>query len=239
MLRYPNTPRVQTVARCTLSVGSAAWAYAHEHRVAIDADWQEAEARHPHYFNGTVFLIDALSIAHDALHARLLKTDFKSYLHWRAAGYPESGVLDGFGSALICTRDGGVLLGRQRAGNINAGLAYLPGGFIDGRDVAGDGSIAIDASIARELAEETGLSPRDLKRAPGFLITQSHAQLSIAVRFYSALAAADLKTEVERHFAADPNSELTDMVVVRAAADMADLAMPPYARALLETVFAS
>ena len=235
MLRYPATPRVQTVNCCELAVGPGVWDYALAHQAGIETDWTTAQARQPNFFNGTIHLVDALRIDGGTLTARLLQTDFKSYLHWRQAGYPETGVCDGFGSALLQARDGAVLLGRQRSGNINAGLAYLPGGFIDGRDVADDGSIDIEASIARELEEETGLTALDVVRAPGFLITQSHAQLSFAVRYTSALAAADLKARIERHIATDANSELADMVVVRRADDMVGLAMPPYARALLQS----
>ena len=232
-MKYPDQEAATIVARCDLRVGDGAWRYAETHRAAIDENWRRSLEANPAYFNGIIHLIDELHLDESGLGARFLRTGFKSYLHWRRAGFPETGVLDGFGSALIRSADGAILLGRQRAGNVNAGLAYLPGGFIDSRDVAADGCIDITASIVRELQEETGLSKADLHPLPGFLITQTTAHVSIAVTFEVNLDAEALKTRIEQHIAADPDSELTDIVIVRHLADLDGLAMPQYARVLL------
>lgn len=234
--RYPDRDAVHRIAACVLKTSAAAWPFARDRAAAIDAQWQDAQRRNPNYFNGTVYLIDRLSLAGGVLDAALLRSDFKSYLYWRAEGYPQSGVRDGFGSALIRAADGAYLLGRQRAGNINAGLAYLPGGFIDGRDVAEDESIDIAASIARELLEETGLAAPDVTAAPGFLVTETGAQLSIAKMFQSSLDSSALKTRIEQHFAGDANSELDGMVIVARASDLDGLPMPDYARVLLQNL---
>jgi 8-oxo-dGTP pyrophosphatase MutT (NUDIX family) len=172
------------------------------------------------------------------LRARLLATDFKSYLHWREAGFPDAGVIDGFGSALIKSSDQAFLLGRQRAGNINGGLTYLPGGFIDGRDVDAAGRIDIAASIAREIEEETGLTLAEFDVEPGFLVTQVPAHLSMAVSYVAKSDASSLKARIEQHIAADPASELTEIVIVRRAADLQGLAMPHYARVLVTWLLA-
>ncbi|MEQ1672861.1 MAG: NUDIX hydrolase, partial [Hyphomicrobium sp.] len=162
---------VRKIATCALRVGDGVWTYAEEHAGVIERDWQLAARVRPSYFNGVIHLLDQLSDVDGVLCGRLLRTDFKSYLYWRTAGFPDTGVRDGFGSALIRSADGAILLGRQRAGNVNGGLAYLPGGFIDARDVDAGGGIDIAASIIRELAEETGLRREDVTIEPGFLVT--------------------------------------------------------------------
>ena len=140
---------------------------------------------------------------------------------------------DGFGSALICAADGAIVLGGRRAGNVNGGLAYLPGGFIDGRDVASDGRIDIAASIARELEEETGLTAKDVTVQPGYLVTITGPHVSIAKTFHSGLDAEELMRKIESHLAADATSELDGMVIVRDVRDLEGLAMPSYARLLI------
>lgn len=145
---------------------------------------------------------------------------------------------DGFGSALIRSREGYVILGRQRPGNINEGLAYLPGGFIDPRDVADDQSIDIASSVARELAEETGLSADDLVAGNGFVVSQVAAHVSFAVPYTSPLGADDLAARIRAHIAADSNPELEDVVVLTSPADMEGLAMAHYARVLLSSPLA-
>ncbi|HPG89149.1 MAG TPA: NUDIX hydrolase [Hyphomicrobium sp.] len=238
MLTYPARDAVHAITRCTLRASSAYWTYARKAAEAIDVEWREAQRANPKFFNGVVYLVDGLSLTKDALDATLLKSDFKSYLHWRRHGFPWAGVRDGFGSALIRASDGAFLLGRQRAGNVNSGLAYLPGGFIDQRDVSHDGGIDIAASIARELKEETGLTAEDVESLPGFLVTETGAQLSIAKTFQSPLEAEALKARIERHLVADTHSELDRVVIVREACELADLPMPNYARVLLDRLLA-
>lgn len=233
MLTYPATDTVHRIDFCDLRLSGAAWAYAHSNREAIERGWQSALYKNPAYFNGVVHLIDRLERDAHGISAGLLRTDFKSYLHWREAGYPEAGVLDGFGSALLIASDGAIVLGRQRAGNVNGGLAYLPGGFIDADDVLAEGRIDIAASIAREVCEETGLTPADLIAKSGFLLTETGAHVSFAIAYDAPENAASLKARIERHIAADPGSELIEAVIVRGAADLTGLAMPRYARVLI------
>lgn len=230
---YPQHDIVHRVDSCVLRAGKSIWRYAQDAAGIIEAEWREAQASNPTYFNGPVYVVDRLSIADGACDATLLRSDFKSYLYWRARGYPECGVRDGFGSALIRAGDGAYLLGRQRSGNINSGLTYLPGGFIDDRDVADDGTIDIQASIARELYEETGLTEADVAMLPGYLLTETGAQLSIATTFQSPLDSRDLKSTIERHLAADAKSELDSISIISTIGDLDGLPMPRYARVLL------
>lgn len=231
---YPVIAAVHRINACSLFASASHWPFARDAAEAIEAVWQDAKQRNANYFNGTVYLVDRLSIADGVLDATLLRSDFKSYLYWRQNGFPQSGVRDGFGSALIRAADGAYLLGRQRAGNVNSGLTYLPGGFIDGRDVAADGSIDIAASIVRELEEETGLAPPDVTALPGFLVTETGAHVSIAKTFQSPRDAQALKSRIERHLAGDANSELDGIVIVAQARDLDGLPMPDYARVLLQ-----
>lgn len=231
--QYPARDVVHRIDVCRLRAGAAEWPFALEESDQIEAIWQDARLRNPNYFNGTVYLVDQLSIAGGALDASLLRSDFKSYLHWRQSGFPQTGVRDGFGSALIRAVDGAYLLGRQRPGNVNAGLTYLPGGFIDGRDVAADGEIDIAASIAREMEEETGLMASDVTALPGFLVTETGAHLSLAKTYQSPLDSVALKARIERHLAGDVQSELDSIAVISTLSDLDELPMPDYARVLL------
>jgi 8-oxo-dGTP pyrophosphatase MutT (NUDIX family) len=236
--RVMRTDGVTRMATCRLSLTCAAWPYARTNARPIDAHWARRHAENPAMFNGVIHLLHGMTRDGDAFRGRLLRSDFKSYLYWREQGFPEAGVLDAFGSALIRSSDGHVLLGRQRAGNVNAGLAYLPGGFIDERDVR-DAEIDIDASILRELAEETGLARGDYEVLPGYLLTASGALLSIAREVVSPLPAEALRARILAHIAADPKSELVDAVIVRSAADLDDARMHAYAHRLLTWVFAA
>ena len=229
---------VRPLAACSLKVGSALWPFAEANKSAIEAHWAKVVQINPRYFNGVVHLVEDMRFDNCVLDASLLKTDFKSYLFWRDQGFPEAGVLDGFGSALIRSSDGHLMLGRQRAGNVNAGLAYPPAGFIDEQDVDADGSIDIAGSVAREVSEEMGIDAAALVRNTGFYLTRSGAQLSIAVPFRVSMPAAEFVRVAERHIGLSSHSELDAIIAVAGLSDIKGLSLPRYARVLLEALLA-
>ena len=229
---------VTKLSSCLLRASSARWAFADDNAKAIDAHWADAKRTHPNYFNGVVYLVDDVSLSNGVLQASLLRTDFKSYLSWRHAGFPETGVFDGFGSALIRTQDGHIMLGRQRMGNVNGGQVYAPAGFIDERDVDAERIIHIERSALREAAEETGVDPAALEKDGGFYLTRSGPQLSIGVPFRVPMAAVEFVNRARQHIAASSNSELDAIIPVATRADFENLPMPSYMRVLLDALLA-
>ena len=227
---------VSPLAACALTVRNDVWPFAEANRPAIDAHWARATQTNPGYFNGVVHLVDVVHLDGDRLDASLIRTDFKSYLFWRDQGFPEAGVLDGFGSALIRSSDSYTMLGRQRAGNVNGGLAYPPSGFIDESDVATDGTIDIAGSVAREVSEETGIDAAALVREAGLYLTRSGPQLSIAVPFRISITAAEFVRVAECHIALSSDSELDAIIAVAGLSDIKGLSLPRYARVLLEAI---
>jgi hypothetical protein len=237
-IAFPFVDGVRQATACVLKVESDAWPFAERNAAAIEAHWAQAKQRNPQYFNGIVHLVQDMRSDGDTLDASFVRTDFKSYLYWREQGFPEAGVLDGFGSALIRSCDGHIILGRQRKGNVNSGLAYPPSGFIDEQDIGDDGAIDIVQSVVREVAEETGIEAGALIRDEGFYLTRSGAQLSIAVAFRVAMSTAELVGFVERKITSSRGSELEAIIPVASRRDIEGLAMPRYARLLLDALFA-
>jgi len=229
---------VVRVTGCAFDLAPEAWPFAARHKHEIAAHWEQRRSERPKLYDGVVHLLRNSTIEHNVFTATFLRTDFKSFLYWRALGYPDAGVRDGFGSAVIRSAEWHVLLGRQSTGNINEGLAYPPGGFIDERDVR-DGVVDIDAATARELLEETGLQPNDLARTPGYLVTSSGPHVSIAVEWHSALPSDLLKAHILDHVRRHPEPELADVAIVRSRSDINAYMMPEFATALLSALFAA
>ncbi len=228
--------RVVRAECCELAVGGRGWPFARENAAEIDAHWQRRTAQCPGYFNGRIYMLTRYTLHDGVLRGELTEVEFKQFLYWRDLGEPDTSVFDAFGSALIRSSDDAVLLGRQRPGNINSGLAYLPGGFIDTRDVDAAGRVDIRASILREVEEETGLATHELAACDGFLVTLIGQQISIAVEILADVPARELVRRLGARIAADPGSELEEILAVRTRADLASLAMPGYARLLLDAL---
>ena len=234
MWRHGET-RVIEVAGAELRVTDAAWPFALRHAQEIAAHWQRRARENPNFFNGAIHMLSAYTVSGDGVFSgRYLRTDFKSFLYWRETGWRDTSVMDAFGSALIRSAEGHVLLCRQRAGNLNSGLCVLPGGFIDGRDIAADGTIDIVHSVRREIAEETGLGEGQLRQAGGLMVATAGPALSIAVPWQSDLPGLELVRLANRHIAADPKGELAEVLAVAPEDALGGgLPLPDFVRVLL------
>lgn len=232
-----TTGRVFLAQTASLKVDpNATWTYAANHRDVIDVHWKMALAANPNFFNGTIHVLGRMHVEDGHFDATLIPTEFKNFLYWRDEGFPlEARVKDAFGSALIHSREGYIILGRQRPGNINEGQAYLPGGFIDQRDVSAAGTVDLRASVAREVAEETGLGPNELAAGAGFIVTDVHPHVSFAVPYTSHLSADELVARIRAHIAAEADPELAEPVVLKSPADIEGRSVTHYARALLSS----
>lgn len=204
---------VGRVSRLDLKLDdSRSWRFAEDHAPDIDQLWAERSAANPNFFNGRILLMCSASIHDGVLAGRYLRTDFKSFLFWREQGFPAAGVKDAFGSAIVWSADRQLMFVKQRAGNVNSGLIYPPGGFVDPRDVRDDGQVDIAASVARELFEETGLGEEVVHQRPDFILTAHGAQLSIGSVFECVLPAAEMHAQIRAFLAADEDPELADVV---------------------------
>lgn len=247
MKNFGNLPphRVRHVASCDLSVeqpsptAQAPWPFAEANRAAIDAHWTRAKQQNPAYFDGTVFVMTQRhQLADNRFSAVLRPVRFREFLYWRDGGMADHTVFDCFGSAIVRTSDGAVLLGRQRPGNINAGRTYLPGGFIDPRDCLDDGDIDIAANVTREVREETGLGASDLIEEAGVFVTEVGQQVSLGVAFRTTQSADAVLRSVRAHIASEAEPELADVMFAESSSDLVGVDVPTYARCLLATLLA-
>lgn len=202
------------------------------YHAAIDANWQSAVATNPKYFNGTIIVGASVRHSPTALTANCHPMQFKDFLYWRHLGKPDWGFFDLFGSAVIRAAGGEILLGVAAGTTMNAGSAYFVGGFIDPRDCTANGTVDITASIARELAEETGLNGVTVVRQPDTWVTVHGRMISVAQAFHSAADAAALRAAILTFAVASADRELADVIVVRSMDDLSDARILPYAAAL-------
>jgi 8-oxo-dGTP pyrophosphatase MutT (NUDIX family) len=160
------------VERLRLTTTDAPWPLAMNDHAAIGAHFDRRRSGNPAFFDGRVFVLRQLRREPDAVAGTFSLERFSAFLYWRDGAGTDSTVLDGFATAVVRSAEGHVLAGRAAPNTLNAGRVYLPGGFIDARDRRPDGTIDIDASVARELSEETGLAVADLTRMPGYIVAR-------------------------------------------------------------------
>ena len=96
------------------------------------------------------------------LRASYFEADFASFLAWRDWGFPDRDVFNGFGMGALRSADGAFVLGEMGRHTANAGRIYFPSGTPDLDDIS-DGTVDLAGSVAREVEEETGLTPADYR----------------------------------------------------------------------------
>lgn len=212
------------------------WRYAEEKAADIAAFWQRSVDANAALFDGIVHLLACFRNLDGTLSGEAFATRFRNFLYWRHQGYEDRSVWDAFGSAVLRSHDGGLLLGRQRPGFVNEGLYYLPGGFIDTRDVLPSGRIDFQGSVLREVEEETGLDASSLETVPGAIVTHHAQQISIGIELRSPLGSDDLRSQVLARINRVDDPELDDVMVATDRSSIKGLPMADFCRELVPFV---
>jgi 8-oxo-dGTP pyrophosphatase MutT (NUDIX family) len=238
----PNaTPRYAPyiVAVDHLDVGFAAyrWPFAEARRGDIAAYFATLKRTTPKLWNGRVLLMRDLDIAEGTLHGAYFEVGFADFMAWRDWGFPDPAVTNCFSMGALRGSDGGFLLGVMSEHTANAGKIYFPAGTPDPDDVRGD-TVDLMGNVVREIAEETGLTAADFSVTPGWHAVVAGARVALMKAIALARPAEDVRAAILRYLATEPHPELSDIRVVRSAADF-DANMPAFVTAYLSHIWAT
>jgi hypothetical protein len=224
--------RIFEGAALDLTYAPAPWAFAIEQAAAIDAHWARCVAEKPALFNGRVLLCAEHSFRLDGqgrtvLRGSYVAAEYKAFLAWRDFGFPDPKVCNCFSMAALQSADGAFLLGEMSSSTANAGAIYFAAGTPDFSDVFGD-RVDLGASVTRELAEETGLSPEEVIQPPDWTIVKAGPRIACMKPMRIPMSAVDAKARIDAFLAADPKAELARMHIVRTVADIDEARMPGF-----------
>jgi len=207
-------------------------------REKLPETWARLQRAHPKIWDGRILGVSGVGggpprVEDGVLRGEAREDSFSAFLTWRDQGFPEIGLRNVFGSAVIISSDNAVLLGKMGEWTANASQIYPAAGSLEPGDVV-DGQVRVFESLARELTEETGLSIEDAQVGPTFAIFDG-PRVSVArgLHFGSDLAA--LQAEVRMNLDPQSERELADVVAVRTRADLeAAGPFPPYVGELMD-----
>jgi hypothetical protein len=217
---------VVAIERLDLRFTPRAWRFADERRAEIDAHFVSLQRAKPALFNGRVLLMHRHAIADGVLQGDYLETDFASFIAWRDWGFPDPEMRNCFALGGLRGSDGGFVLGVMGAHTASAGRIYFPGGTPDPSDVF-DGRVDLDASVRREVEEETGLVPDALTIAPGWTAVLAGSRIALIKVMQARESAAALCDRIDHNLASETTPELDGLHVVRSLADV-DQRMPAF-----------
>ncbi|MCO5130793.1 MAG: NUDIX hydrolase [Xanthobacteraceae bacterium] len=222
---------IHRVRRLDLRVTPWRWPFAQARRAAIDSHFAGLRRRTPQLWNGRVLLGRDPVFDGDTFHAEYFETDFASFIAWRDWGYPDATVFNGFGMGALRGRDGAYALGEMAAHTANAGQIYFAAGTPDLDDIR-DGKVDIAGSVAREVAEETGLTQADYRAAEAWDCVVAGPLIALMRDLASDLDGEALRRRIEANLARQATPELAAIHLMRSRRDITP-AVPPYMAAFL------
>ena len=198
-----------------------AWPMPEDLRASVSGRWAAMLEANPHLWDGRILGVSPPVIGEDGILRSEAREDaFSAFLTWREAGFPEIGLRNLFGSALLVSADGFLILGVMGDDTANAGRIYPPGGSLEPRDVLEDGRVDVARSTEIELAEETGLNAADA-RLGNLVAVLDGPRVSIGQAFHFDASADELVAKIRADLERQEHRELADVVAIRRASDVA------------------
>lgn len=219
--------------------GMHPWHRANE--AAIRLWWSREVERRPFLFNGKIVMHFPPQWHGDTLVARSRMADFACLSYWLAQGGKATSEADGichfFGSPVLLSADGAVIMVRMSARTANPGKVYAPSGSLDASDVYGD-KVDLLAYMAREVMEETGLDLADATPEQGMHVYRNGGIYTCYRRNELPFTAAEIERRVRIHLSFQNEPEI-DGIFCYYGADQPSEPLTDYMRAFLRFHFGS
>ncbi len=230
-------PLIHRVTTLDLPLQPWSWPFATAHRAEIDAHFADQQREKPKIWNGRILLARNPVFTDGRFSAAYFEADFASFLAWRDWGFPDKSVCNGFGMGALRCSDGAFILGEMGRHTANAGRIYFPSGTPDLNDIA-HGAVDIAGSVAREIEEETGLTPADYQAGACWDCVVVGVSVAIIKTLQVDMPGESLRARIEANLARQHQPELSAIHLVRGLSDLT-AAMPRFVTAFLEAEFAA
>jgi 8-oxo-dGTP pyrophosphatase MutT (NUDIX family) len=224
-------PVIHRVTTLDLSFRPEPWPFADQRRADIDAHFALKQREKP-IWNGRILLARDPLFAGERFGAAYFETDFASFLAWRDWSFPDRQVFNGFGMGALRCSDGTFILGEMGQHTSNAGRIYFPSGTPDLDDLR-DGAVDMAGSVAREVEEETGLTPADYRPCAHWDCIISGSVIAMIQMLDVDSEGEVLRERIEANLAGQQRPEFSAIHLVREVSDLT-AAMPRFVTAFIE-----
>jgi hypothetical protein len=228
-------PSIIPVNRLDLAVAPFDWPFAKARRADIAAHFAKRRRTAPAMWNGRVLLMRDHAFTGGAMRGTFFETDFADFLAWKDWDFPDRSVANCFSMGALRASDGAYLLGVMGAHTASPGSIYFPAGTPDPGDVRG-GTVDLAGSVVREVAEETGLA--DVTVEAGWHAVVDRQYIALITTIDMKETGETLRQTMLRHLASEAKPELSDIRIVRSAANF-DAKMPRFVTAYLSHVWSA
>jgi 8-oxo-dGTP pyrophosphatase MutT (NUDIX family) len=228
-------PVIHRITTLDLNVQPWSWPFAEARRGEILAHFAAKQAEKPQLWNGRILLGRHPAFTGSSFRASYFEADFASFLAWRDWGFPDRDVFNGFGMGALHCADGAFVLGEMAQHTSNAGRIYFPSGTPDLDDISG-ATVDIAGSVAREVEEETGLTPADYRAGAHWDCVVSGAAIAMIKVLNVDSSGEALRARIEATLGRQHQPELAAIHLVRGTSDLTT-AMPRFVTAFIVKQF--
>ncbi len=207
------------VDRLDFVLAPLCWDFAERHASEIDAHWDRLTTENPSQFNGPVLLLQRGELVRDnegrfVFSGAFFETDYKSFVAWRDLGFSDGGMRNCFAMAALRSEDGAFLLGEMNSHTTLPGRIQFPAGTPDRNDVR-ENIVDLEASVYREMLEETGLGRDDVAAAPGWTLILDGRRIACMKPMQARGLAREIAARVAANLSQQPEPELACLHIVR------------------------
>jgi 8-oxo-dGTP pyrophosphatase MutT (NUDIX family) len=223
---------VTEIAHVEVTVEAWEWPFAKSRRAEIDAHFADLKRQRTAIWNGRVLLLNSYAVENGLLSATAFETDYASLCAFRDWAFPDPRVFNFFAPAAIQTSDGAYVLGEMAPYTAGAGQITFPCGTPEPEDISAR-SVDLMGHMRREIIEETGLNPDEIKFDSGWRLVRDWNYLALLKRCLSSETADELCARIKSFLKSERRPEFSDVRIVRGRADF-DPSMAKFTLAFLE-----
>lgn len=204
-----------------------------EERASIDAFYAQRLRENPALWNGDVLILAQHDFDQGQLTGVYAQSDYASMLWLLHGQSPHRVIRACFPMGALCGADGGFVLVRMASWTANAGRIYFAAGTPDLSDITAQGQVDLEASLLRELAEETGVHAAEARLEPGWTALCDERRIALMRQVILDEDTERLAARIRTFAASDERSEIAEVIVMRHPRDFRE-GLSPMLRAYLE-----
>jgi hypothetical protein len=221
---YVASQACTLVNNVAVQLDGATWPFATHNKEKISAFWQKEQKNHPHFYDGQVHVMTSWEIrgaqtSAAAFIGNLCRTNFASFLCWKASDAHLPSEVDFSGGAALLCADGALLMVLTGDHTMAPGILEFPSGFVEVSDFEGH-KLNFDRHVEREVTEELMISKEELGRPKQYLVSAADGVVQVLSIFIVDTNGDEL-TKRWRSQAEALRSEISDVFAIYRASDLA------------------
>jgi len=225
---------VMLVNNVAVQLEGAPWPFATQNRTKISAFWQIEQQRHPHFYDGQVHVMTSWEIrgaqnSAAAFIGNLCRTNFASFLYWKASDAHSQNEVDFSGGAALLCPDGALLMVLTGDHTIAPGTLEFPSGFVEVSDFE-DNKLNFDRHVEREVTEELVINKEELGRPKQYLVSTADGIVQV-LSIFIVDTNGDEFTERWRGRTKALRSEISDVIAIYRSSDLAGFSSQAHVKA--------